>query len=75
MYVNYCMPWRPRRSFAKAMKPYTTGQVYLNFIGDEGLQRVESAFGADKWKRLTELKQKWDPTNVFNHNQNIPPAA
>jgi FAD/FMN-containing dehydrogenase len=63
------------RSFAKAMKPYTTGQVYLNFIGDEGLQRVESAFGADKWKRLTELKQKWDPTNVFNHNQNIPPAA
>jgi FAD/FMN-containing dehydrogenase len=63
------------RSFAKAMKPYTTGQVYLNFIGDEGLQRVESAFGAEKWKRLTELKQKWDPSNVFSHNQNIPPAA
>jgi FAD/FMN-containing dehydrogenase len=63
------------RAFANAMKPFTTGQVYLNFIGDEGLKRVESAFGAEKWRRLTELKQKWDPTNVFSHNQNIPPAG
>ena len=34
------------------MKPFTTGHVYLNFIGDEGADRVEAAFGADKWARL-----------------------
>jgi FAD/FMN-containing dehydrogenase len=62
------------RHLAASMKPWTTGEVYLNFIGDEGLTRVESAFGPAKWKRLTELKKKWDPDNVFRHNQNIPPA-
>ncbi len=63
------------RELAALVKPYTTGEVYLNFIGDEGLTRVEQAFGPAKWKRLTELKKKWDPTNLFRHNQNIPPAA
>ena len=56
------------------MKPWTTGEVYLNFIGDEGAARVESAFGAEKWKRLQALKNEWDPDNLFRHNQNIPPA-
>jgi hypothetical protein len=63
------------RELAAVVKPYTTGEVYLNFIGDEGLTRVEQAFGPAKWKRLTELKKKWDPTNLFRHNQNIPPAT
>jgi FAD/FMN-containing dehydrogenase len=63
------------RAIATAMKPWTTGEVYLNFIGDEGQDRVEAGFGARKWARLRELKAKWDPTNLFRHNQNIPPAT
>ena len=62
------------RSLAAAMKPWTTGQVYLNFIGDEGLVRVESAYGHEKYERLRRIKRVWDPDNVFRHNQNIPPA-
>ncbi len=62
------------RAIAAAMKPWTTGQVYLNYIGDEGLHRVESSFGEEKYARLQEIKAKWDPDNVFRHNQNIKPA-
>ena len=62
------------RAIASAMKPWTTGRAYLNFIGEEGLGRVEAAFGPEKFERLTQLKRKWDPTNLFRHNQNIPPA-
>jgi len=61
------------RAIATAMKPWTTGRAYLNFIGDEGQGRVEAAFGAEKYVRLQQLKAKWDPTNLFRHNQNIPP--
>ena len=56
------------------MKPWTSGWLYLNFIGDEGTQRVEAAFGPEKYQRLRELKKQWDPRNLFHHNQNIPPA-
>ena len=62
------------REIAAAMKPWTTGRAYLNFIGDEGTGRVEAAFGTDKYVRLTELKHRWDPNNLFRHNQNIVPA-
>ena len=57
------------------MRPWTTGNAYLNFIGDEGPGRVEAAFGPAKYARLREIKQHWDPGNVFRHNQNIPPLA
>jgi FAD/FMN-containing dehydrogenase len=63
------------RGIASAMKPWTTGRAYLNFLGDEGAGRVEAAFGSDRYRRLQELKDKWDPTNLFRHNQNIPPTA
>ncbi|MBW8752268.1 MAG: FAD-binding oxidoreductase [Propionibacteriales bacterium] len=62
------------RQIAAALKPWTTGQVYLNFIGDEGVTRVESAYGSERFARLREIKKAWDPDNVFRHNQNIPPA-
>ena len=62
------------KAISTAMKPWTTGRVYLNYIGDEGPGRVEAAFGAAKFSRLTELKRTWDPQNLFRHNQNIPPA-
>lgn len=62
------------RRIAGAMKPWTTGRAYLNFIGDEGSGRVQAAFGPEKYARLAELKRTWDPDNLFRHNQNIQPA-
>lgn len=63
------------RGIATAMKPWTTGRVYLNYIGDEGLGRVETAFGPERYARLQALKTTWDPGNLFRHNQNIPPVV
>lgn len=63
------------REFSGSMKPWATGRAYLNFLGDEGLQRVEAAYGREKFARLQALKDKWDPTNLFRHNQNIPPSS
>jgi FAD/FMN-containing dehydrogenase len=62
------------RNLNAAMKPWSTGMIYLNFIGDEGQSRIEASFGAEKYARLQALKAQWDPANVFRHNQNIPPA-
>jgi FAD/FMN-containing dehydrogenase len=63
------------RAIATAMKPWTTGRAYLNFIGDEGLGRVEAAYGPERYARLQAIKATWDPENLFRHNQNIPPAT
>jgi FAD/FMN-containing dehydrogenase len=63
------------RAIAAAMKPWASGGVYLNFIGDEGQERVEAAFGETKLARLRGIKGVWDPDNVFRHNQNIAPAT
>jgi FAD/FMN-containing dehydrogenase len=62
------------REFSGAMKQWATGRAYLNFLGDEGLARVQAAYGPEKFARLQALKDKWDPTNLFRHNQNIPPS-
>ena len=63
------------RELSQAMKPYTTGRAYLNFLGDEGQARVRAAFGPEKYERLVALKDKWDPENVFRLNQNIQPSG
>ena len=60
---------------AAVLKPWATGRVYLNYIGDEGQERIDSSFGEQKMARLRQLKLKWDPQNLFRHNQNIRPAA
>jgi FAD/FMN-containing dehydrogenase len=62
------------RRLASALEPWTTGRVYLNYIGDEGGSRVAAAFGPEKYARLQQVKKAWDPDNLFRHNQNIPPA-
>lgn len=63
------------RSTSDAAKPFTTGRVYVNYIGaGEAPDRVRAAFGADKFARLAAIKQKYDPKNVFRMNQNIPPG-
>lgn len=62
------------REFWDAMKPFMADEVYVNYIGDEGEDRVKQAYGK-KYERLAELKNKFDPGNLFRVNQNIAPAA
>jgi FAD binding domain/Berberine and berberine like len=61
------------RSLFEGMKPYSAGKVYVNFLMDEGQDRVRAAYGDDKYKRLVELKGRYDPGNFFRLNQNIKP--
>jgi FAD/FMN-containing dehydrogenase len=49
--------------------------AYVNFLGDEGSGRVRAAYPGETWERLTEVKRRYDPGNLFHLNQNIPPAA
>jgi FAD/FMN-containing dehydrogenase len=63
------------RDFFAALQPHAGGRVYLNFLGDEGADRVRQAYGAREYERLVELKRAYDPTNFFRMNQNIPPVS
>jgi hypothetical protein len=49
--------------------------VYVNFLGDEGEGRVREAYPGSTWDRLAAIKARYDPTNLFRLNQNIPPAS
>jgi len=49
--------------------------VYVNFLGDEGPDRVRAAYPGATWDRLASVKARYDPTNLFRLNQNVPPAA
>jgi len=61
------------RDFWSALAPWHQG-VYVNFLGDEGVDRVRQAYGPDKYDRLQSLKRKYDPDNFFRFNQNIAPS-
>ena len=61
------------RSFWSALEPHHTG-VYVNFLMDEGTERVREAYGAAKYDRLKALKRRYDPENLFRLNQNISPT-
>lgn len=58
----------------RALEPYASRGVYVNFLGDEGEERIRAAYRGN-YRRLQTLKQRYDPTNVFAHTQNIPPAG
>lgn len=60
---------------ADDMRPWTTGALYLNFIGDEGAERVIAGYGEENYRRLTRVKAAFDPDNVFNRWHNVLPAA
>lgn len=53
------------------MKPYSEGKVHVNFMMDEGPDRVRAAYGAETYEKLVALKRRYDPDNFFRLNQNI----
>jgi hypothetical protein len=60
------------RGFWSALEPWHKG-VYVNFLGDEGNDRIRQSYGPKKYDRLQALKRKYDPDNFFRINQNISP--
>jgi FAD/FMN-containing dehydrogenase len=62
------------KNYWEALHPYSAGGAYVNFMMDEGQERVRAAF-RDNYERLAAVKKKYDPTNFFRVNQNIRPAA
>jgi hypothetical protein len=64
--------WTDR--FWEALEVFATGAVYVNYLGDEGQQRVRAAYGQASYSRLAALKATYDPMNLFRSNQNILPA-
>ncbi|KTG08776.1 FAD-linked oxidase [Haloprofundus marisrubri] len=66
-----CIEWA--RDLHEAMKPHATGGVYVNFIPEDVGE--ERAAYRENYERLTELKARYDPDNVFSMNQNVEPSA
>jgi FAD/FMN-containing dehydrogenase len=62
------------RRYARTLEPYASG-AYVNALADEGPAGVRRAYRPDKLARLTALKDRYDPDNVFHLNQNISPTA
>jgi FAD/FMN-containing dehydrogenase len=60
--------------FAAALRQADQG-AYVGFLGDEGQTRVHQAYPGATWKRLVAVKARYDPTNLFRLNQNIPPTT
>jgi FAD/FMN-containing dehydrogenase len=60
--------------FAAGLKQGDNG-AYVNFLGDEGESRIRAAYPGGTWDRLSAIKQRYDPTNLFRLNQNIAPSG
>jgi FAD/FMN-containing dehydrogenase len=60
--------------FAAALRQSDTG-AYVNFLADEGEERIRAAYPGGTYERLAEVKRRYDPDNLFRLNQNIPPAG
>jgi hypothetical protein len=63
------------RGFHDALHPLARARVYVNFLGDEGSDRVRAAYGEANFDRLVALKEAWDAANVLRGNHNIKPRA
>jgi FAD/FMN-containing dehydrogenase len=61
------------RDIWEALRPYSSGGVYANNLGDEGDERVKEAYG-ENYSRLASIKRQYDPDNLFRMNQNIAPG-
>ena len=67
-----CLAWC--RKLFKDTAPFATGGAYINFLTQEEEQRVRDAYGPS-YNRLVDLKNKYDPTNLFRLNPNIRPTV
>ena len=67
-----CLSWA--RDFHSSTQEFAHG-VYVNFISDMGEDRAKEAYTVEVWNRLVEVKNKWDPNNLFRMNQNIKPTV
>jgi FAD/FMN-containing dehydrogenase len=61
------------KDYWQAVHPFTMGGAYVNFMMEEGLERVQATYGRN-YGRLSEIKRTYDPDNIFRVNQNIRPA-
>ncbi|NOQ45234.1 MAG: FAD-binding protein [Desulfobulbaceae bacterium] len=66
-----CLAWA--REFHSSTEGFAQG-VYVNFLSDEGETRVKDAYTEEVWQRLVQVKNKYDPNNIFKMNQNIKPS-
>lgn len=62
------------KQYWEALHPYSAGGAYVNFMMDEGEERVKATYG-NNYERLVTIKNKYDPTNLFRVNQNIRPTV
>jgi FAD/FMN-containing dehydrogenase len=62
------------KDYFDALHPYSAGGAYINFMMDEGQERVQTSF-RDNYDRLAAIKHQYDPANLFRVNQNIRPVA
>ena len=63
------------RRFLQALQPHRGGGVYVNFLdSDDNSSRVREAYGDRIYRRLAEVKARYDPDNAFHHNKNIQPG-
>ena len=61
-------------AYWEALHPTSAGGAYVNMMMDEGPERIKAAYGPN-YDRLSRIKAKYDPDNVFHVNQNIQPAS
>jgi FAD/FMN-containing dehydrogenase len=61
------------KEYWKALHPYSAGGAYVNFMMEEGEDRVKASY-RDNYDRLAKIKNKYDPHNLFRVNQNIKPT-
>jgi FAD/FMN-containing dehydrogenase len=62
------------KAYWEALHPYSAGGAYVNFLMDEGEERIKATY-RDNYKRLVAVKNLYDPTNLFRVNQNIKPMV
>jgi FAD/FMN-containing dehydrogenase len=63
------------RGLWQALQPFSSGNIYVNYESDVGVDRVQAAYGAAKYDRLVALKNTYDPTNFFRLNANVKPTV
>ena len=67
-----CIAWA--RAFFEAAAPFALGSVYVNFLTEDEKERVGAAYGPN-FERLVAVKNRYDPRNLFRHNQTIKPSG